>query len=84
MRASITCPTTGVAVVFEIDTDTAALVKSWRKAIRMPCPKCSEQHTVPFKDAYVAGVLAAFSSGPRSMFTDLPVVAKRGVKQQRA
>jgi hypothetical protein len=84
MRASITCPTTREAVAFEIDTDTATLVKSWRKAIRMPCPKCSEQHSVLFKDAYVAGVLAAFSSGPRSMFTDLPVVPTRGVKQQRA
>ena len=56
MRARITCPSTGEAVIFSVETDAATVTKSWKQFTRMRCPHCNERHAIPYKDVYINGV----------------------------
>jgi hypothetical protein len=68
MRASISCPAGGGSISFELATDAATVAKCWKLLIRMQCPHCAELHAVPFKDAYVDGVLAGVGTMPQASF----------------
>jgi hypothetical protein len=76
MRASISCPTTGKVVTFEVMTDAKTVAKSWRKFIRLRCPHCEDRHAIPFKEVYIEGVLADFIPESNGMF-QMPVAPQR-------
>jgi hypothetical protein len=81
MRASISCPTGGKVVSFQLPTDAATVAKCWKLLIRMECPHCGELHTAPFKDPYVDGLLNGVGTMPQtSFFSMLPDAPKRKVR----
>ena len=81
MRASISCPTAGKVVSFDLPTDAATVAKCWSLQIRIACPHCGALHAAPFKDAYVDGVLAGVGTMPQnSFFTNLPDAPQRKMK----
>jgi hypothetical protein len=82
MRASITCPSTGKVVAFEVKIDAKTAAASWKKFVRMQCPHCSGRHAIPYKEVYVDGVLANLAVSNHTMFTMLPDAPTPGVKQQ--
>ena len=64
MQTSITCPTTGASLGFELPGDDATLANYWQGDLRIACPLCEAVHSVAYRSAYVAGVMAEFSCMP--------------------
>jgi hypothetical protein len=83
MRASISCPTTGEVVTFEVMTDAKTVAESWRKFIRLQCPHCEDRHAIPFKEVYIDGVLTNFRADSTSMF-QMPVAPPPGATKQES
>jgi hypothetical protein len=83
MRASIACPSTGKVVTIEVMTDAETVAESWKKFIRFKCPRCEDLHAIPYREAYIDGVLTNLTASNHTMFTMLDA-PKPGMKQQRA
>jgi hypothetical protein len=84
MRASISCPTAGKVVSFELPTDAATVAKCWRLLVRIQCPHCGKLHAAPFKHAFVNGVLTGVGTPPQTtFFRNLPDAPRRKAKHAR-
>jgi hypothetical protein len=64
VQTTIICPMTGAALGFELPADDATLVNFWQGELQIACPICESVHSVAYRSAYVAGVMAEFSCMP--------------------
>ena len=64
MQTSIICPSTGAALGFELPGDEATLANYWNGDLQIACPICDMMHSIAYRSAYVAGVMAEFSCVP--------------------
>src|SRR5262245_46037929 len=51
VQTSITCPTTGASLDFELPGDEATLANYWQGDLRVACPVCEAIHSVAYRSA---------------------------------
>jgi hypothetical protein len=61
---TIECPRTGAALDFELPGDETTLADYWQGHLKIHCPVCDRVHKVPFRRAYVAGVMSELRCVP--------------------
>ena len=61
---TIACPDTGAALDFELPGDETTLGDYWQGYLAIHCPACDTIHDVPFRKAYVAGVMSELPCVP--------------------
>ena len=64
MNTAITCPKTGATLSFDLPGDEATLANHWHDRLQVACPLCEEIHVVPYRKAYVTGVMSEFTCVP--------------------
>ena len=64
MQTSITCPTTGASLGFELPGDDATLANYRQGDLQIACPICRSRSLGGLPHAYVTGVMAEFSCVP--------------------
>jgi len=61
---TIACPKTGDPFEFELPGDETTLGDYWQVLLNIHCPACDTIHAVPFREAYVAGVMTELRCVP--------------------
>ena len=64
MNTTITCPKTGASLNFDLPADEATIADHWHDRLQIACPLCDDVHLVPYRSAYVAGVMSEFACMP--------------------
>lgn len=64
MIAMTTCPKTGAILDFEMPGDETTLADYWEGRLKIHCPACDAVHKIPYRAAYVAGVMSSLQCVP--------------------